>query len=309
MSELYALHQQHLQALQRQRRRPATLHSYRIYVGAFLRFLDQQGLAATLHELTPERVGEAQDWLRARSSGTRDGAVAEQVMVMRLKAFSRWLWRRRFVRHDPLDRLERPRVPSIHRQPYTEAEVRRLLWAASQGPAPQLERALLLLGLDTGCRIGELCALDVSDLDLERGAVIFRHTKNGHPRRVIVRVDTLPDGGPCILALRGWLAIRAPQPGVEALFVGRYGERLSAKQARHIWRALGQLAEVPNPIPHRGRHTHATELLAELPGAELHLRQRLGHLSDEVLRDYVMISDPMAQRVANVASLSAKWNL
>ena len=54
---------------------------------------------------------------------------------------------------------------------------------------------------------------------------------------------------------------------------------------------------------------NATELLAEMPGAELHLRNRLGQLSEEVLKDYVTISDPMAQRVADAASLSTKWNL
>ena len=47
------------------------------------------------------------------------------------------------------------------------------------------------------------------------------------------------------------------------------------------------------------------------PGAvfELHLRNRLGQLSEEVLKDCVTISDPMAQRVADAASLSTKWNL
>jgi len=254
-------------------------------------------------------------WSRAKrtgpwaATGTRDGACAEYVLVARLKAFSRWLWRRKYARHDPLDRLERPRVPKIHRQPYTEAEARRLLWAVRQGPAPELERALLLLGLDTGCRPGELCGLAISDVDLERGSVVFRRTKNAHPRRVIVRVDTLEDGGPCVAALRAWLAVRRPQEGVEALFVDRYGEALSPKQARTIWRQLGELAEVPNPIPARGRHTNATELLAEIPGGELHIRNRLGHLSKDVLADYVSISDPMAQQVANVASLSAKWQL
>ena len=315
MDDLHGLHHQHLEALRRLHRRNGTLKSYATYVGAFLRFLEERGVPATLEALTPEMVGDAQDWLRARSMGSRDGAVAEYALVMRTKSFARWLWRRRFVKHDPLDRLERPRLAKVYRRPYTETDVRHLLWAASQGPSPVMERAMLLLQFDTGCRIGELCGVVVGDLDLDKGAVVFRQTKNGRPRRVIVRVDRLPDGspsldgGPCMVSLREWLAERTPEPGVDALFLNRFGEPLSSDQARRIWRQLGELGQVSDPIPHRGRHTHATELLAEMPGAELHLRNRLGQLSEEVLKDYVTISDPMAQRVADAASLSTKWNL
>jgi hypothetical protein len=59
----------------------------------------------------------------------------------------------------------------------------------------------------------------------------------------------------------------------------------------------------------RGRHTHASEFLAELPGAELHLRKRMGHISHDVLAEYVLISDTSARQVADVASVSAKWGL
>ncbi len=73
---------------------------------------------------------------------------------------------------------------------------------AQQGPDPCMERALLLLGLDTGCRIGELCMANVEDLDLEAGSILFRTTKNGRPQRVFFRVAGQPDGGPCVVALQ-----------------------------------------------------------------------------------------------------------
>src|SRR5436305_10769963 len=86
MDDLCSLHQLHLQALSRLRRRPSTIKSYRIYVGLFLRFLDERGIPPRIEALTPELVGDAQDFLRAKSTGTRDGLAAEYVMVARLKS-------------------------------------------------------------------------------------------------------------------------------------------------------------------------------------------------------------------------------
>jgi hypothetical protein len=41
----------------------------------------------------------------------------------------------------------------------------------------------------------------------------------------------------------------------------------------------------------------------------MHLRNRLGHISSDVLDSYVTISDGTARQVADVGSLSAKWEL
>lgn len=308
-SPLYAAHLAHLEALRRQRRQPATMKVYRIYVGGYLRFLDDRlAVPSDLSHLNSFLVGEYQDWVSKHSRGTRDGASAEHQAVRLLKIFSRWLWRRGFLESDTLARVEPPRLTKLHRAPFSESEVRRLLEAARLGPNPFMERALLLLGLDTGARIGELCSIEFGDLDLDEGAVLFRKTKTGRPRRVFFRVPTREDGGPCVAALRDWLAVRRHSEA-PTVFIGRDGGPLSTDTARRIYRSLGASAGVPRCHPHRGRHTAATEFLAELPGAELHLRNRLGHLSAEVLSDYVTVSDTMARHVAETASISAKWNL
>jgi integrase/recombinase XerC len=309
LTDLRAGHLLHLQSLARLRRRPATLTIYRVYVGMFLRFLEERGISNGPDALNPRNVGDFQDWHRAHSTGSRDGASAERMAVRLLKSFSRWLWRRSYLGHDPLERLQTPNLPKIHRAPFSEIEVRSLVGAARRGREPDLHRALLLLGLDTGSRIGELCGLELDDLDLEGGYVIFRLTKGGRPRRVFFGVPSQLRGGPCAVALRLWLERRPAQAGVKSLFTNAEGYPLSTDQARGIYRQLGIVAGVPNCIPHRGRHTHASELLAEMPGAEIQLRHRLGHLSKDVLADYVSVSDRSAREIAGVASLSVKWNL
>lgn len=308
-SPLYAAHLAHLDALRHQRRSPNTLRVYSIYVGHYVRFLTIAGIETPgLEYLSAEWVGRYQDYILAGSHGTRDGAAAERSMVRLIKTFSRWLWRRGYYAADPLAHVEAPRLPKLHRVPFTESDIHRLLAAALRGPSPEMERALLLLGLDTGCRIGELCATELRDLDLTAGAILFRHTKNQRARQVFFGVASRADGGPCVVALREWLAVRPP---VETpyLFLYADGSPLTPDRARRIYRTLGASADVPHTHPHRLRHTHASELLAELPGAELHLRNRLGHVSADVLADYISISDLSARHVAESASLSKKWNL
>ncbi|GAC1654611.1 MAG: hypothetical protein NVS4B6_31120 [Mycobacterium sp.] len=157
--------------------------------------------------------------------------------------------------------------------------------------------------------MGELCAASVGDVELVEGAIVFRHTKNGHPRRVVFRVSTKRDGGPALSALRNWLKVREAHPGVEALFTTRERFPLSTRRVREIFTELGLAARVPNAHPHRTRHSAASEFLAQRPGAEIQLRSRLGHIDRSTLTDYVSWSEPAQQEAAEVASLSAKWNL
>jgi integrase len=263
----------------------------------------------SLDALNPQFVREWQVWLRSKSRGRRGGVVTEKQGVMTLKTWSRFLWENDIYPFDPLARLKLPRVQKIHRKPFSEDEARRLVQAAAAGPNPIRDRALLLLLFDTGCRVGELCAATVGDVDLVEGAIAFRRTKNGQPRRVIFRVRDRRDGGPAYAAVRNWLKVREAHDGVDALFTTRERYPLSTRRVREIFTELGRVARVPDCHPHKCRHTSASAFLAQRPGAELQLRSRLGQLSADVLRDYITWSDPSAADAAEVASLSARWKL
>jgi integrase/recombinase XerC len=299
----------HRRSIQRLGRSEATLKLYAIYEDAYLTFLLEHEVEPSLDALNPQFVREWQTWLRSRSTGRRGGAIAEKTGVTTLKTWSRWLMDNDVYPFDPLARLKVPRVQKIHRRPFTEDEARRLVQTAAAGPNPIRDRALLLALFDSGCRVGELCAAEVGDVDLAEGKLLFRNTKNGHPRTVIIRVANRRDGGPALSALRNWLKVREARPGVKALFTTRERWPLSTRRVREIFAEFGRQARVPDCHPHRTRHSSATEFLAQRPGAELQLRSRLGHLSREVLSDYISISDPTAAEIAEVASLSTRWKL
>jgi integrase len=299
----------HRDALERLNRSPATLRLYRTYQDSYLAFLAEHEVSPSLDALNPQFVREWQSWLRGKSTGRRGGLVTEKQGVMTLKTWARWCWDNDVFAFDPLGRLKVPRVQKIHRKPFTEDEARRLVQSASAGPNPIRDRALLLLLLDTGCRVGELCNAAVTDVDLVEGSILFRRTKNGSPRRVTFRVPSRRDGGPALSALRNWLKVREARAGVTALFTTRERLALSTRRVREIFSELGQAGRVPNSHPHRTRHSAASEFLAQRPGAEIQLRSRLGQLSREVLSDYVSLSDRTVGEIAEVASLSARWGL
>lgn len=86
--------------------------------------------------------------------------------------------KRGLIAHNPAAGVDRVEGASIQREPFTMAEVQQLLAAA-----PDVEwRGMILLGLYTGGRIGDLAHLLWRDVDLERGAISFvpeKTKKNG----------------------------------------------------------------------------------------------------------------------------------
>ncbi|MET0727420.1 MAG: tyrosine-type recombinase/integrase [Acidimicrobiales bacterium] len=156
--------------------------------------------------------------------------------------------------------------------------------------------AVLEVLYGSGLRVGELCALDLGDLDLPRGrATVWG--KGGKQR-------TIPLGEPAVDALRAWLEQRrdllTPGSPVEAIFLNRRGRRLTPRDVRRL---LDRRAPAPTH-PHALRHTFATHLLdggadlravQELLGhADLATTQRYTHVSRERLRSVYDATHPRA---------------
>ncbi len=170
-------------------------------------------------------------------------------------------------------------------------EARALLEAAAahadDGSAVGLrDVAVLELLYATGIRVGELCGLDVDDLDRERRVV--RVFGKGRKER------TVPYGLPAQRAVDAWLdrgrpRLAAPGAGA-ALFLGARGRRIDQRAVRALVHA--RLAEVPGAPdlgPHGLRHTAATHLLEG--GADLRtVQELLGHASLATTQIYTHVT-------------------
>ena len=159
-------------------------------------------------------------------------------------------------------------------------EARELLETAAaladdEGPVGVRDVAVLELLYASGIRVGELCGLDVDDLDRERRVV--RVLGKGRKER------TVPFGQPADRALASWLERGRPQlqaPGAgAALFLGARGRRIDQRAVRSLVHArIAAVPGAPDLGPHGLRHSTATHLLEG--GADLRtVQELLGHAS------------------------------
>jgi integrase/recombinase XerD len=145
-------------------------------------------------------------------------------------------------------------------------------------------RALILILLRTGMRIGELLNCKVDDVDLaEQKILIYQSNKTSVGRAVYYSDDAQQ-------ALLAWL--RARDPLKRKLFYGRSTNSLCYEAARSMFIKYLQKAE----LQHNGytlhclRHTFATDLLNARMPLEC-LRVLLGHSNLEITRRYARLSD------------------
>jgi integrase/recombinase XerD len=146
------------------------------------------------------------------------------------------------------------------------------------------DRALVLVLLRTGMRIGELLNTRLADVHLnERKIDIYEGEKNRLGRVVYLSEDAVG-------ALKQWLAIRDPRQVF--LFYAAGHPTMSYSKARSLFVAYLQRAGLGDKgyTLHALRHTFATELLNAGMRVEC-LQPLLGHSSLDVTRRYARLSD------------------
>ncbi|PIV81443.1 site-specific tyrosine recombinase XerD, partial [bacterium CG17_big_fil_post_rev_8_21_14_2_50_64_8] len=137
---------------------------------------------------------------------------------------------------------------------------------ADDAPAALRDRAILETLYGSGCRVGELCGLDVLDLDADEATLLLRG-KGNKQRRV-------PVGGPCLDALMAYLGRGRPSlirgPEGRAMFLNQRGGRLSRVSVWNMVKRRGAEVGLAEGLsPHTLRHSFATHLLAG--GADLRI--------------------------------------
>lgn len=252
-------------------------------------------LASLFDHATRLRLGGPADldlralrsWLaRLHAQGAGRATLARRASAVRV--FTAWAHRRGLMPDDPGAGLASPRgrrhLPRVLRQDEAVALLDRT--AADDSPAGLRDRALLELLYATGARVGEVCGLDVDDLDTARRTV--RVVGKGAKERVI------PMGIPAVEALAAWLSRGRPQWATPdsgpAVFLGARGRRLDPRSARRVVHGrLAALPDAPDLGPHGLRHTAATHLLEG--GADLRsVQELLGHATLGTTQIYTHVS-------------------
>ena len=138
----------------------------------------------------------------------------------------------------------------------------------------------MILLLNTGLRVGELCALRLSDVQMSerKGKVIVRSGKGGKQRIV-------PLNRQARQMLSQWLLHRPPVD-TDALFVGQRNNAVSARSVQRAVGRLAQLAGLEDVTPHILRHTFAKSLINQGVSIEK-VAALLGHSDLNTTRIYI----------------------
>ena len=231
-------------------------------------------------------------WLASMSrQGQSRATLARRAASAR--SFTAWLHRTGRIGSDPGLRLQAPKrgrsLPEVLKAQQARdalAEAGTRAQAADVDPAALRDAAMLELLYATGIRVGELCGLDVDDLDDGRRTV--RVLGKGGKERIV------PYGLPAAAALESWLVRGRPQLVREdsppAAFLGRRGGRIDQRQVRQVVHlALERIDGVPSLGPHGLRHSAATHLLDG--GADLRsVQELLGHATLTTTQLYTHVS-------------------
>ncbi len=211
-----------------------------------------------------------------------------------LRAFYRFLSDRGDVERDQTDLVTSPRLDRRLPVAATKREIELLLDVPDTGTEIGLrDRAILEVLYSAGLRVAEICSLDIGDIDFQ--ASELRVVGKGDKERVALL------GKPALSAADAYLHTSRPEmaarPSETALFLNRYGGRLSARSIERLVKRYALKAGLdPNFHTHTLRHSFATHLLDG--GADLRVVQDLmGHSSPATTQIYTYVSTEQARKV------------
>jgi integrase/recombinase XerC len=284
MVTVLAAYERHLSS-----ERDLTPHTVRAYMGDVSGMLEHAALLGH-NDLGTIDVQTLRSWLaKQQTLGKARTTVARRATAVRV--FTAWAHRTGHAQSDPGALLGSPKARRTLPGALRKDEARDLLEAAATraddgSPLGLRDVAILELLYATGIRVGELCGLDVDEVDHERRVV--RVLGKGRKER------TVPFGRPAEQAIARWLASGRPAMAVDrsgpALFLGARGGRIDQRAVRAMVHArIADVPGAPDLGPHGLRHTAATHLLEG--GADLRtVQELLGHASLATTQIYTHVT-------------------
>lgn len=253
-----------------------TLRSYKSDVSAFLAFIEEQ-----------ERPLAKIDRFDIRSflaySKKNSCAATLNRKISSLNHFFSWLQKNNIVAKNPLIHISRPRIPE---KTPTFLDIPQAMQVvenpAQKGVYAIRNQAILELLYGAGLRVSEASTLNLPQIDLDQQLV--RVLGKGRKERIV------PFGVEAKKAIQAWLKAR-PQlaPKEQALFLNKYGKRISTRSMWTICKNAGLKNNISDLHPHAMRHSCATHLLSS--GADLRsIQEQLGHSSLSTTQRYTQVN-------------------
>lgn len=212
--------------------------------------------------------------------------------------------------------IEKPSFTQKEINPFTQGELKAMLgaaewtmaWSTAKGKQVRSKRAtwrrdlaMLMLMVDVGIRVTELCKLTVGDYQQENGRLLIRHGKGNKQRSVFL-------GDAAQRTLWRYLMSQNKLKPSDPLFATRTLKPLSRSYVMHLVQRIGNCANVHNAHPHRFRHTFAIQFLRN-GGNIFELQRILGHSELDTVKIYLQFADVDIERAQRANSPADNWRL
>lgn len=245
-----------------------TITNYQYELRRFIKFVQKNILRTT--------TADIRQYL-ANHNHLKSGTIATKLTI--ISSFYSWLVREELLLKNPTVKIKSPKTPKRIREGLTIEE----LETVRESCETLRQRALIEVFYSTACRLSELSALNVNDINWQDMSIVV-FGKGSKERKVFLSFKAL-------YHLKRYLKSRTDK--CEALFVTerRPYRRLTNRGIQFQVDKIEQVSQVSKPLtPHVMRHTFAT--LAMDAGIELaDLQHLLGHENPATTLCYAPVSE------------------
>jgi integrase/recombinase XerD len=287
----------YLQSLAIQNYSEQTIGNREFLLRQFIQWCQERGIVDPVEVTRPvlERY-QRYLFLYRKKNGEPMSFRSQHSRLVPLRMWFRWMTRRNHLLHNPASELELPRLGQpLPRNILSAPEVERILQLCDVADSIGLrDRAVIEVLYSTGIRRGEIVALKLYDLSLDRGVLLVRQGKGKKDRYV-------PIGERAIAWLEKYIREARPQLAIEpddmTVFLTAQGEPFSRDHMTSNVKARIDAAKLGKTgACHLFRHTMAT--LMHENGADIRFIQEiLGHVKLETTQIYTHVSIRTLQHV------------
>jgi integrase/recombinase XerD len=260
---------------------PNTITFYSQHLEKFMEFMESHYPDVSLEQIDHNILREYVSGLKENHSA---GGVNHHIKV--LKILFKFMVEEGVIPENPSKKISGVKTDQTAIVTFSNSQVKAMLEVTKhQMDFPGVRNhALITLLYDTGCRISELLELKVDDIQLDEK--ILTVIGKGGKGRVV------PFGDRSLIGLVKYLNRRKKLFGKGgALFLTKFGERLTRRMTNKIIERIGNKAKVKNVrlSAHTFRHTFAKNWLMN-GGDIFSLQKILGHRTLDMVRNYVNIT-------------------
>ena len=271
-----------------------TIEAYADDLNKLFQFVENEGL-----EILQLRYADLQQFV-AQLSDIGISPRSQARIISGIKSFYHFLLLEDYLRTDPTELLESPKIGMKLPEVLSVEEVNRIIGSIDLSlPAGQRNRAMLEVLYSCGLRVSELIRLNYSDIYFDEEFI--RVEGKGKKQRLV------PISQAAIHEIKNYLYTRRQiiaQKGFEdILFLNQRGTGLSRVMVFYVIKQHAEFAGISKTIsPHTFRHSFATHLLeggANLRAIQLMLghekittTELYTHIDREFLRKEILMYHP-----------------